>query len=215
MSKTTKEKEIRQIINEKFEARAVKEGEKRTIGGYALKYNSPTLIRDRWGDEWLEEFAPGAFDKSLEKKSQKALWNHDASKPLGSVKSGTLRFIPDVTGLYYEIDLPNNSWGNDAYESVIRGDVDGSSFGFVPVSDVWSKVQYEGREIYKRSIVEAELIEVSPCTFPAYDSSSISSRSFQDFKDSLKELKEKQELRKKAQKINLEILSMIGGMENE
>ncbi|SHF16488.1 HK97 family phage prohead protease [Caloramator proteoclasticus] len=210
-----KEKELRQLVNERIEVREEQNQERRTIGGYALKYNSPTLIRDRWGDEWLEEFAQGAFDKSIEKKNQKALWNHDSSKPLGSVKAGTLRFIPDITGLHYEIDLPNNSWGNDVYEIVKRGDVDGSSFGFIPIDDVWSKVQYEGREVYKRSIIEAELIEVSPCTFPAYDSSSISSRSFQDFKDSLKDLQEKQELRKKAQKINLEIISMIGGIKNE
>lgn len=190
----TMEMERRQVITEKIEIRAAGEETKKTIGGYAVKYNSPTLIRDRWGDEWLEEMAPGAFDKSLQQKNQKALWNHDTSKPLGSVASGTLRFNSDITGLNYDVDVPNNSWGNDAYESVQRGDVDGSSFGFICLDDVWSKVQYEGREIYKRSIVEAELFEVSPCTFPAYDSSEISCRSLETFKN---DLKSHEELRKK------------------
>lgn len=186
--------EVRQLITEKLEVRAVIDGQKKTIGGYAVKYNSPTLIRDRWGDEFLEEISTGAFDNSLQNRNQKALWNHDKSKPLGSVSAGTLRFNSDTSGLNYDIDLPNNTFGNDAFESVQRGDVDGSSFGFVCTNDVWSKVQYEGREIYKRSIVEAELFEVSPCTFPAYDTSQISVRSLEDFKKTEKEISE---LRKK------------------
>jgi uncharacterized protein len=176
------EKEIRQLPTEKLEVRAATDGQKKTIGGYAVKYNSPTLMRDRWGDEFLEEISSGAFDTSLQSRKQKALWNHDSSKPLGSVNANTLRFNPDTTGLNYDIDMPNNTFGNDAFESVQRGDVDGSSFGFVCVSDVWSKIQYEGREVYKRSIIEADLFEVSPCTFPAYESSQISVRSFEDFK---------------------------------
>jgi len=189
-----KEKEIRQLITEKIEVRTVIDDKKKTIGGYAVKYNSPTLMRDRWGDEFLEEVAAGAFDKSLQSKNQKALWNHDASKPLGSVSAGTLRFNFDMLGLNYDIDMPNNSFGNDAYESIQRRDVDGSSFGFMCVNDVWSKVQYEGKEVYKRSIVEANLFEVSPCTFPAYESSEMSCRSLETYKE---DLKGKEELRTK------------------
>lgn len=188
------EMEIRQLITEKLEVRAVGDASKKTIGGYAVKYNAPTLMRDRWGDEFLEEISTGAFDKSLQNRNQKALWNHDTSKPLGSVSVGTLRFNSDTSGLNYDIDVPNNTYGNDAYESVQRGDVDGSSFGFRCLNDVWSKVQYEGRETYKRSIVEAELFEVSPCTFPAYESSEISCRSLENFK---KEINENEILRKK------------------
>ncbi|MCB5640427.1 HK97 family phage prohead protease, partial [Erysipelatoclostridium ramosum] len=68
----------------------------------------------------------------------KALWNHDTSRPLGSTKTDTLRFnMGDTTGLNYDIDLPNNTWGNDVRESVKRGDVDGSSFGFICLEDKW------------------------------------------------------------------------------
>lgn len=175
----SKAKEVRQTSGN-IEVRAVGGEIKKTIGGYAVKYNSPTLIRDRWGDEFLEEISTGAFDKSLQKRNQKALWNHDSSKPLGSVAVNTLRFNSDSAGLNYDVDLPDNTYGNDAFVSVQRGDVDGSSFGFTCLENVWSKVQYEGREIYKRSITEAELIEVSPCTFPAYESSEINVRSIDE-----------------------------------
>lgn len=175
------------------EIRAETEGERRTIGGYAVRYNSPTVITDRWGDQWLEEFSTGAFDESIATRSQKALWNHDTSKPLGSCKANTLRFNPDVMGLNYDVDVPNNSWGNDAYESVQRGDVDGSSFGFRALEDVWSRITYEGKEMLKRSIIKAELFEVSPCTFPAYGDSEISCRS----KDTFKESEQEKELRQR------------------
>lgn len=71
-----------------LEVRAAAEGEdSRTIGGYAVKYNTPVLIVDRWGDKYLEEIAAGCFDESLNSckeagKEIKALWNHDTSRPL-------------------------------------------------------------------------------------------------------------------------------------
>lgn len=177
-----------------IEVRKATEGEEgNTIGGYAVKYNTPMLIVDRWGDKYMEEIAAGCFDESLNRCKEagneiKALWNHDTSRPLGSTKTDTLRFdTADTTGLAYDIDLPNNTWGNDVKESVRRGDVDGSSFGFVCQDDRWSKVEHEGEQIYKRSIVKAELREVSPCTFPAYNSSEISCRSFEEVKEKAKE----------------------------
>lgn len=193
-----------------IEVRAAAEGgESRTIGGYAVKYNTPVVITDRWGDKYLEEIAAGCFDESIGRCKEsgneiKALWNHDTSRPLGSTKTDTLRFnTGDTTGLNYDIDLPNNTWGNDVRESVQRGDVDGSSFGFVCLEDKWSKVQHEGEEMYKRSIVKAELIEVSPCTFPAYDSSQINCRSFERMKADTKEEKRLEELRKEARLLEI------------
>ena len=114
---------------------------------------------------------------------QKALWNHNTDLVLGSVSAGTLNLFVDGIGLRCEITLPNTTWGNDAYESIQRGDVDGMSFGFRCVEDMWSKTQYEDREIYKRTILEVELFEVSPCVFPAYPDSQINCRSLESFKE--------------------------------
>lgn len=208
MSEIKLTREQRQFSNLNIEVRTSGEGEKRTIGGFAVKYNSPTLIVDRWGDKFLEEISSGAFDESLKERNQKALWNHDSSKPLGSVKSGTLRFNSSNEGLNYDIDVPNNSWGNDVYESVQRGDVDGSSFGFVCLENKWSKVIHEGEEIYKRSIIKASLFEVSPCTFPAYESSEISCRSFEDLKKEVKKPNDELEI----EKLRTSILLMEGGI---
>ncbi len=183
---------------------------KNVIGGYAFKYNSPTLLNDVWGDEYLEEISSGCFDESLEfcqtpGNEIKALWNHDMTKPLGNTKAGTLRFnLEDTNGLYYDIELPNNSWGVDAKESVKRGDVDGSSFGFICLEDKWSKVEHNGKEIYKRTITKAILKEVSPCTFPAYDSSQIACRSFENLKKQNKEDIKLKEIAKEARMLEIE-----------
>lgn len=192
--KKTNSKEVR-VFNGAVEVREASTGEKRTIGGYAIKYNQQSQpITDRWGDRFIEEFAAGAFDDSINTRTQKSLWNHKTEFPLGSVKAGTLRLYSDLVGLGFENDLPSNSWGNDAYESISRGDVDGVSFGFRCLEDKWSKVTVDEQEVYKRTVIKAELYEISPTTFPAYESSEVSCRSLEDFKE---EQKYDQELKRK------------------
>ena len=177
-------KEVRRIHVDKLEVRTIEGTENRVVGGYVNKFNQQSsLMRDRWGDEFVEVISESAFNKTLETKSQKALWNHNTDLVLGSVSAGTLNLFVDGIGLRCEITLPNTTWGNDAYESIQRGDVDGMSFGFRCVEDMWSKTQYEDREIYKRTILEVELFEVSPCVFPAYPDSQINCRSFESFKE--------------------------------
>ena len=183
-SRINETKEVRRIHVDKLEVRTIEGTENRVVGGYVNKFNQQSsLMRDRWGDEFVEVISESAFNKTLETKSQKALWNHNTDLVLGSVSAGTLNLFVDGIGLRCEITLPNTTWGNDAYESIQRGDVDGMSFGFRCVEDMWSKTQYEDREIYKRTILEVELFEVSPCVFPAYPDSQINCRSFESFKE--------------------------------
>lgn len=193
MEKRKKNKKEIRNISADLELRTItdeEDEEKRTVGGYALKYNQQSdVLRDYWGDEFVEEFAEGAFDESLQERNQKALWNHKSEYPLGSVQSGTLRFNSDDTGLNYDIDLPNNSWGDDALESIKRGDVDGSSFGFKVTNDKWSETEIDGKTILKRTVLEAELYEVSPVTFPAYNSSDVKLRSLKDYKENKDKIK--------------------------
>lgn len=181
--KITSEKETRHIHLDRLEIRTIEETESRVVEGYVNKFNMQSeLMRDIWGDEFVEVISEGAFKLTLEDKTQKALWNHNPDLVLGSVSAGTLNLFTDNVGLRCEITLPNTTWGNDAFESISRGDVEGMSFGFRCIEDLWSKTQYEDREIYKRTILEAELFEVSPCVFPAYSDSQINCRSLESFK---------------------------------
>lgn len=175
--------EMRKYKDAVIEIRAMDDpgAESRTIQGYAVKYNlNSEVMMDYWGDKFVETFAEGAFDESLRSKDQKCLWNHDTSAPLGSVRANTLQLQSDSVGLYYEDEVPDNSWGNDALESIRRGDVDGSSFAFRATDDAWAIVEIDGEEVYKRTILRAELYEVSPTTFPAYPDSEVNARSFRE-----------------------------------
>lgn len=183
--KQQSKKEMRYISTDMLEVREIGDSgsTNNIVYGYVTKFNKQSeVLRDRWGDEFVEVIAQGAFDESLQTKTQKALWNHNTDYVLGSVRAGTLALFIDNEGLRSEITLPNTTWGNDAYEAIRRKDVDGMSFGFRAIEDRWDKILHEDREIYRRTIIKAELYEVSPCVFPAYPDSEIDCRSLHSYK---------------------------------
>jgi HK97 family phage prohead protease len=176
------------------------------IEGYAVMYNKNSeIMYDYWGDAFVERFAAGAFRDSLAERKQKALWNHNWSMPLGSVKAGTLALMDQSDGLRYLIDIPNNSWGHDAAESIGRGDTDGTSFGFRALEDMWEITQIDGEDVYMRTVLRAELYEVSPCTMPAYPDSTSEARSIK-CRDHVKNSD-----MEKRKRLSLAIETMIGG----
>lgn len=167
--------EIRQTGDEK---------ETRTITG-AIKYNSEShVMRDRYGDDFVEIIAPGAFSEYMREHNTISLWCHRTDQILGNTKSGTLRIFDGPSELRFALDLPNSSWGNDAHESIDRGDVDGVSFGFNVQTngDRWSKIERDGKKIYQRTILNATLPEISMTPFAAYPENEVSVRSLEEFK---------------------------------
>ncbi len=177
---------------------------KRTISG-AIKYNTESAeMRDWWGDTFVEEIAEGAFDESLKVRDVVGLWSHDTSQVLGNTKSNTLRIENDKKELRFELDIPNTTVGNDAWELIQRGDVDGVSFGMKVIKDKWSSEERENGKLYKRSILNAELYEISPVAFPAYPANEVNVRSLDDFKAN--EKRAANEYRKRKLALELELL---------
>lgn len=120
-----------------------------------------------------ESIAPGAFDNTLS-GDIRALINHDTTLVLGRTKAGTLNLRTDNRGLWGHIDVnPNDSDAMNLYERVKRGDVDQCSFGF-DIIDEETEFREDGSVHW--TIKEVELYEVSPCTFPAYEETSIAAR---------------------------------------
>ena len=120
-----------------------------------------------------ESIAPEAFDKTLS-GDIRALINHDTTLVLGRTKAGTLNLRTDNRGLWGHIDVnPNDSDAMNLYERVKRGDVDQCSFGF-DIIDEETEFHEDGSAHW--TIKEVELYEVSPCTFPAYEETSIAAR---------------------------------------
>ena len=142
-----------------------------TIEGYFAVFDSTYEI---W-DDMSESVAPGAFTKSLkEQKDVRALVNHDTTLVLGRTKANTLTLKEDEKGLWGCIQInPNDRAAMDLYERVQRGDVDGCSFGFDPITEE-STTREDGGVHF--TIKECRLWEVSCCTFPAYEETNIEAR---------------------------------------
>lgn len=171
------QKEIRYTVSSELRvAEDIEKPDKKTIRGYVLKFNERSLLL--W-DEWYEKVCKGAFSRSLEENTIKALWNHNTDVVLGSTKSRTLSLKEDDEGLFFEIDLPNTSQARDLYESIKRGDVDGVSFGFYvrENGDKWEYLKEE--DVYERTLLDIDLVEISPTAFPAYPSSEAGTRSLE------------------------------------
>ncbi len=101
--------------------------------------------------------AKGAFADSLRLRTPKMLWQHNAREPIGvftEVKE-------DENGLYVKGKLINTGRGAEAYELLKMGALDGMSVGF--------KTKQASRDhgTGRRTIMQAELMEVSLVTFPA------------------------------------------------
>lgn len=142
---------------------------KRTISGL-IPYNSQSV--DLGG--FVEIIAPDAFATALDGGDVLALRDHDSSLLLGRTKSGTLQLFDSPEGLRYSISLPNTTVGHDLAESISRGDLDATSFGFRCLEDNWAATQ-DGAVV--RTLLSVDLIEVSPCSFPAYPDSVVDLRS--------------------------------------
>lgn len=175
-----KEREVRTICTE---LRAMpQDGKPSKICGHAANFNS--MSQDLGG--FTERIAPGAFKNSLLTDDVRALWNHDANIVLGRNKSGTLTLLEDSQGLYFEIDAPDTQLVRDmVIGPITRGDVSQCSFGFYTIADHWEEI--DGQVI--RTLLEVELLDVSPVTYPAYNSTDVAMRSAQQIsKETLQHL---------------------------
>lgn len=150
----------RRYLATEFEVRAKPTGG-HVVDGYAAKFNR--LSQNLGG--FVEQIAPGAFAKTIQEADVRALFNHDPNIVLGRNKAGTLRMSEDGTGLYYEVDMPDTTVARDLVESMRRGDISQSSFGFATVSDEWG---FTEQDFPLRTLGEVKLYDVSPVTYPAY-----------------------------------------------
>lgn len=180
-------REIRTVEIEQIEIRETPDGAP-LIAGYAVVFDSwSEVMIDGRGRKFRERIAPGAFDRALAASPDvRALWNHNSDFPLGRTRNGTLQVRKDGAGLHIELAPPATSWGQDAVESIRRGDVSGMSFAFQKThnGDTWEKPGPDG--VAERTLLDADLYEVSPVTFPAYPATSVGVRSVEvpDFEES-------------------------------
>lgn len=140
------------------------------IEGYFAVFDSPYPLWD--GAE--EVVKPGAFEGVLT-QDVRALVNHDTTLVMGRTTAGTLLLKQDETGLWGQIEV--NRDDTDAmnlYARVQRGDVSQCSFGFDIERETFVDLG-DGRCRWEIEKVDP-LYEVSVCTFPAYEATSVNAR---------------------------------------
>lgn len=144
-----------------------------TLRGVAAVYHEETIIMGLW----REQIAPGAFASALNGTDDvRALFNHDPNFLLGRTKSGTLQLEDSPKGLRYTVTLPETQAAQDVRTLIKRGDVSGSSFGFIVEEDEWDETPTKRGLLPIRTIQQVELFDVSPVTYPAYPSTSVTAR---------------------------------------
>lgn len=164
----------------KFEVRVAEDG-KKYIEGYAIQWEQLSVPLGYYY-KFREKFQKGAFDEYLNAGlDTKFLVDHETGKVLGRSAKGTLTLSSDDTGLKYSLEIPSTSLGNDAYEDVRCGNKEFISVGFKATKDDWNEAD-ENNVI--RTVIKANLPEISLTAWPAYESTSASTRSIEDpYKD--------------------------------
>lgn len=163
------DREMRQLRTATTEFETREENDEMIIEGYFAVFNSNYDIFPGAS----ESIAPGAFTNTLG-NDVRALINHDTTMVLGRTKAGTLELKEDSHGLWGSIRVnPKDQDAMNLYERVKRGDVDQCSFGFEIVSE---DTDYREDGTIHWTIKEVNLFEVSVCTFPAYEETSVKAR---------------------------------------
>jgi len=174
----------RRFLTEKIEIRAKEDGsESRTIRGYAAVFDRESDKIAAKDNVFVEKISRNAFDNA-DKSDIVCLFNHDSNYILGRSKNGegSMKTGVDERGLWYELDLPNTTTGNDLLESLKRGDIQSSSFAFAIErgGDKWEKEERSGESIFVRSINKiAKVFDTSLVVNPAYPDASVALRSLQ------------------------------------
>jgi hypothetical protein len=137
----------------------------RRVGGYGSVYN----VRSKPLDGFVELVLSSCWNKTLGDGAGWVIcrYQHDSNYLLGSVAGGTLSLSKDSVGLYYEVLVPETR--SDVLELITRGDVSRSSVAFNVMDDQWDYA--DGYPL--RSLVSARLLDVSPVSQPAYESTSV------------------------------------------
>lgn len=187
-------KELRKFSSEIEIKRAEALEDQGIVEGYFIKYNSPA---EYGRDGYYEMIDSNALTETLARnKDIKCFYNHNYDLILGRQSNNTLTLTNDNIGLFGTCKLNlNDSQARDVFERVKRGDITGCSFGAYVEDEDFNP------DNNTFTLKKVDLIEVSVCPLPFYDSTTMEARD--------KLISEKREIQKKRK-----ILEERYGIEN-
>lgn len=157
-------------IATQFKTREEQDSGDLVLSGYFIKFDEETEL---WPG-YFEVIKREGVEKAIKDADIRALFNHDTNLVLGRTGNSTVTLGVDDIGLFGDIIINRNDpQAVGAYARVQRGDVVGCSFAFMPIN-IATEERDDGS--YLDTILELEIFEVSPCTFPAYPQTEIAAR---------------------------------------
>ena len=145
------------------------------LEGYAVVFDSPTVLYEVDGVEYKEIISRNAF-KGTDLKDVCLKYNHnDSALILARTRNKSLTIEIDDKGLKFRAVLPDTTGANDVYELVKCGLLDKCSFAFRCEASDYDK------ETHTRNITKIKrLYDVSVVDVPAYDDTNVEARSYFD-----------------------------------
>ena len=126
------------------------------------------------------------------------LYNHDYNQVIARANKGkgTLNIDLRDDGVYFDLDVPNTTMGNDLLENIRLGNITQCSFGFRYSNEEGAYKDEKIDGVWYRNVYKiGELFDLSAVTYPAYDDTYVNARMQERSKmeDKLKETEEIQE----------------------
>lgn len=147
---------------------------KLVLEGYAVVYDTPTVIFTFEGQEYKEIIDSRALDKT-DLSDCVLRYNHaDTFTILARTRNGSLELIKRNDGLHMRATLQSDiQVHNDLYAAVKSGLVDKMSFGFVVADD---GDEYDEFTKTRRIKDIRRIYDLSICDFPAYEQTFVEAR---------------------------------------
>lgn len=152
----------------------------RTLTGIAVPFGQPTRIDNPWEGRFDEQFAKGAFKRTLGMRTPKLQFDHGTHPLFGSLPIGEFRKLEERdAGLWFNARVFDAPVFEPLREALATDAIDGVSIRFRPtrVEITQPDQRDDGGDVELRTVVESELIELGPVMFPAYSGTSVDLRS--------------------------------------
>lgn len=145
------------------------------ISGHAAVFDRETVI----AGFFREVIRRGAFKRAIREKQDVALLlNHEPDTVMARTSNRTLTLREDDDGLFFEATLdPRDSDAQRTFAKIERGNITQMSFGFMAKREVWTEPD-DAPELPLRELLDVDLWDVSPVTYPAYDDTDVQAREY-------------------------------------
>ena len=139
------------------------------VEGYAMVFDSPTVLFESEGVEYREQICRGALDGA---QMADVIFNYNhGGRVMARTRNDTLTLAIDDKGLFVRARLDGTEEGRRMFDEIRGGYIDKMSFRFTISEESYDR---ENRQWNVRKI--KRLYDVSAVDIPAYDDTSIAAR---------------------------------------